>query len=160
MFFADDSYLYCKANIEEASRVLSMLQCFEKASGQRFNTSKSSVFFSVNMGTSSKTDICEVLGMVEAGNRSTYLGLPNMLGRNKYAIMGFLKDKVTRRIEGWDGRLISKPGKEVLIKLVAQSLPSYAMSVFLLPLEITKDIERTISKYWWSSKPNKGRGIH
>lgn len=44
---------------------------------------------------------------------------------------------------------VSKGGKEVLIKSVAQSLPTYAMSVFLLPEEIIKDLERTISRYWW-----------
>ncbi|XP_074363930.1 putative mitochondrial protein AtMg00310 [Apium graveolens] len=34
------------------------------------------------------------------------------------------------------------------------------MSVFLLPLEVTKDIERTVAKYWWGSKQNNVRGIH
>lgn len=63
MFFADDSYLYCKANMEEANRVSSMLQCFENASGQKVNTAKSSVFFSSNMSAGTKSELCEVLGM-------------------------------------------------------------------------------------------------
>lgn len=160
MFFADDSYLYCKADMEEAGRMLNMLQTFEVASGQKVNLSKSSIFFSTNMNADSRSSICSALGMMEADERSMYLGLPNMIGRNKSAILGFLKDKVTRRVESWNGKLVSKPGREVLIKSVAQSIPSYAMSVFLLPLEITKDIERTLSKYWWNSKPNETRGIH
>ena len=54
MFFADDSYLYCKANVEEAQNVLNMLKIFEGATGQKINTFKSSVFLSTNMGNSSK----------------------------------------------------------------------------------------------------------
>lgn len=158
--FADDYYLYCKANEEEAQSVLTMLKTFEYASGQKIKTSKSSVFFSTNMGDSSKSPICDVLGMQEADDRSTYLGLPNFLGRNKSSVPGFLKDKVMKIVENWDGKFISKSGKEILIKSVAQTIPSYAMSVFLLPLEITKDIERTISKYWWGSKPDGTRVIH
>lgn len=83
-----------------------------------------------------------------------------MMGRKKSATLDFLKDKVMKRIECWDGKMVSKAGKEILIKTVAQSLPSYAMSVFFLPLNITKDIERTISRYWWKSKPGNGKGIH
>lgn len=34
MLFADDSYLYCKANETEADHMLTLLQIFERASGQ------------------------------------------------------------------------------------------------------------------------------
>lgn len=89
-----------------------------------------------------------------------YLGLINMMGRSKSSTLGFLKDKVKRRVQSWDGRLISQGGKEVLVKSVTQSLPTYAMSVFPLPLEITKDLERVISKFWWNSKSSESNGIH
>lgn len=82
--------------------------------------------------------------MEEAGEDSKYSGLPNMMHRSKVQTLGYLKDKVKNRILNWDGSLVSQGGKEVLIKSVAQSLPTYAMSVFLLPLETTKDIERAI----------------
>lgn len=83
--------------------------------------------------------------MGEAGVKSTYLGLPNLMGRNKTAILGYLKDKACARVNSWDGKFISRSGKEVLIRSVAQALTTYAMNVFLLPLEITKHIERTLS---------------
>lgn len=160
MLFADDSYMYCKASEEEAFRVLNMLQVFQNASGQKVNKAKSSVFFSMNTSTECCTKVCEALQMVEADERSTYLGLSNTMGRNKSITLGFLKDKVNKRVASWDGKLISKGGKEALIKSVAQMLPSYAMSVFLLPLGITKDIERSMALYWWCSQPNKEKGIH
>lgn len=46
MLFADDSYFYCKADTEDASKVVEMLKVYEKAFGQKVNGGKSS-FFSV-----------------------------------------------------------------------------------------------------------------
>ncbi|KAL8101648.1 hypothetical protein AgCh_033517 [Apium graveolens] len=149
-----------EASEEEVGRVLSMLQVFGNASSQKVNRAKLSVFFSYNTSSECRARVCETLQMVEADERSMYLGLPNTMGRNKSVILGFLKDKVNKRVASWDGKLISKGGKEVVIKLVAQTLPSYAMSVFLLPIEITKDIEKSMARYWWCSQPNKEKGIH
>lgn len=86
--------------------------------------------------------------MNEATEHSMYLGLPNIMGRNKNAILGFLKDKVRKRVVNWDGQIISKGGKEILLKTVIQALPTYAMSVFLLPLSMCKDIEQMMCRFW------------
>lgn len=161
MLFADDSYFYCKAKVEEARKVLELLAIYESESGQKVNVEKSSVFFSTNVITGNKSNICNELKMVEADGKSKYLGLPNILGRNKSSILGYLKNKVQERIRSWDNRvLVSKSGKEVLIKSAAQSLPVFAMSVFLLPVEITKDIERSLAKYWWKTSKNREKAIH
>lgn len=39
-----------------------------------------------------------------------------------------------KRIQSWENMILSRSGKEVLLKTVVQALPSYAMSVFLLPM--------------------------
>lgn len=46
------------------------------------------------------------------------------------------------------------------MKAVAQCLPNYAMSCFLLPTEITRDIEKSIARFWWDSGTSDKRGIH
>ena len=33
------------------------------------------------------------------------------------------------------------------------------MSTFLLPVEITRNFERSLSKYWWGAKDNSNSGI-
>lgn len=43
---------------------------------------------------------------------------------------------------------------------MAQALSNYAMSVFLLPMDISRDIERTTNKYWCSSSSKQTKGIH
>ncbi|KAM6549548.1 hypothetical protein CsatB_021224 [Cannabis sativa] len=160
MLFADDSYLYCKATTVEATRIQEVLSKFEAASGQKVNLSKSSIFFSSNTDSATQHNISNQLGMNIADEKSLYLGLPSTMSRNKSAVLGFLKERVRKRIQGWESKFLSRAGKEVLIKTVAQSLPSYAMSVFLLPLEITRDMEKVMTKFWWQSSNKNGKGIH
>ncbi|XP_060969941.1 uncharacterized mitochondrial protein AtMg00310-like [Cannabis sativa] len=100
-----------------------------------------------------------MLGMLEATDGTFYLGLPNIIGRNKTSILGFLKNKVMARINSWDGKFLSRAGKEILLKTVIQSLPTYAMSVFLIPLGICEDIEKLMASFWWKTTSSKDRGI-
>lgn len=160
MLFADDSYLFCKASENEALGMVDLLQIYEEASGQRVNADKSSIFFSTNVSQGTRSSICRILQMNEADGNSKYLGLPSLVGRNKSSVLGFLKDRVRNRVNSWKEKWVSQAGREVLIKNVAQTLPSYAMSVFLLPLEITKDFERSLTRYWWNGGSNSGSGIH
>lgn len=138
-------------DIGEARRVFDLLGLYERASGKKVNISKSSVIFSSNIIQDNRELICRELQMNEADENSKYLGLPNLLGMRKSILLGYLKDKVKARIQSWDSKFISKAGKETLIKMVAQALPSYAMNFFLLPMDIIKDFERTLVKYWWRS---------
>lgn len=64
------------------------------------------------------------------------------------------------RIEGWDKTQLSKGEKELLIKTVSQALPTYTMSVFLLPKSICNGLESLMCKYWWRNSVNKPKGIH
>ncbi|XP_030494621.2 uncharacterized protein LOC115710395 [Cannabis sativa] len=159
MLFADDSYVFCRANTREADSIMELLHLYEQASGQRVNFEKSSVFFSSNTEASVRDFLCGQLGIYEADDNITYLGLPNIMGRKKTTILGFLKDKLQKRIQGWEGRLLSRAGKEVLLKTVAQAIPNYAMSVFLLPVETSKELEGIMAKFWWRTGYSNTRNI-
>ena len=81
--------------------------------------------------------------MREADDQCTYLGLPNIVGRNKSRILGFLKEKVRANLKSWDGKLVARSGKEVLVKsVVLQALPAYAMNVFLYLVKLRGTLEK------------------
>uniref|UniRef100_A0A803PQB3 Reverse transcriptase n=1 Tax=Cannabis sativa TaxID=3483 RepID=A0A803PQB3_CANSA len=159
MLFADDSYLFCQANSGAARSVMSLLRHFETASGQQVNLTKSSIFFSLNVQQDVRHQISSLLDTDEASNNNFYLGLPNIIGRNKKSILGFLKNKVINRINSWTGKLLSGAGKEILLETVFQSLPTYAMSVFLLPLGTCDEIEKLMARFWWKTTGSKGNDI-
>jgi hypothetical protein len=67
-----------------------------------------------------------------------------------------VKDRLWKRINSWRGRALSKAGKAVMIKFVLQSIPSYVMSVYLIPETTIKEIERVINSFWWGRGSTNG----
>ena len=47
-----------------------------------------------------------------------------------------------------EGRLLSRVGKEVLIKAVAQSIPTYTIGVFQLPVKLCDELNAMFARYW------------
>lgn len=91
-----------------------------------------------------------MLGVSNGIEDSKYLGLPSLIGRSKKRVFGFLKERASKRIQGWQGKLISRTGKTILIRNVAQSIPSYCMSCFLLPKTMCQELMRMFNNFWWS----------
>ena len=45
--------------------------------------------------------------------------------------------------------MLSKVGKEVLIKAIVQAIPTYTMGVFQLPVKLCDELNSLCSKFWW-----------
>ena len=130
LLFADDSLLFYKATQDEVHALADILQLYASASGQLINLDKSSIYFSSNTDGGQRNWIKTWLKVKEVDRFENYLGLPTLIGRSKYQAFAVLKDKVWKKLQGWKGIKLSRAGKEVLIKAVAQSLPTYTMGVF------------------------------
>ncbi|GAA0167235.1 hypothetical protein LIER_22212 [Lithospermum erythrorhizon] len=63
--------------------------------------------------------------------------------------------KVKSKVEKWQFKLLSRVGKEILIRVVAEAIPSYAMQCFKLPVTLCHDLESLMAKFWWGSKEGK-----
>ena len=116
-------------------------------SGQELNRDKTSLFFSKSTPSEMQRRIMGALGVNELKQYEEYLGLPALVGRNKRASFDQLKQKVWKRLQGWEGKLLSQAGREVLIKSVIQAIPTYTMSCFKLPITLCHEIESLIRKF-------------
>ena len=159
LLFADDSLLFCQATQTKGVAIAKILQTYAKASGQSINLVKSSVYFSNNTTSSQKQEMLKTLGVKEVDRFESYQRLPTLIGQAKYHTFSHLKDRIWKKMQGWKGMLLSKASKEVLIKAVAQSIPTYIMSVFQLPMKLCDELDALCAKLWWGQVRNE-RKIH
>ncbi|XP_031095115.1 uncharacterized protein LOC115999403 [Ipomoea triloba] len=75
----------------------------------------------VDMSKADRNAVVHTLGVAQGDTTGKYLGLPSLVGRNKKAILGYLKDKILNRIRSWNSRFLSRAGREVLLKNVLQT---------------------------------------
>lgn len=74
------------------------------------------------------------------------------MGRSKRNAFVEIKARVARKLAGWKEKLLSTAGKEVLIKAVAQAVPTYTMSCFKLPKALYDELTSMVSQFWWGQK--------
>jgi len=159
LFFADDSLILMRARADDAKDLRKILEIYERASGQVINKDKSSIMFSPNTIQQDRSQMRVNLGIQAEAKSERYLGLPVAVGRSRKKAFEYIKKKIWSRIQGWQEKLLSKAGKEILIKAVAQSIPTYAMSCFDLTKELCDELRVIIGKYWWGQQ-DKMNKIH
>ena len=101
-----------------------------------------------------------MLGVDVTDGNSYYLGLPSVLGHSKRVIFGFLKDRLRKLLSSWQSKLLSRAGKNILIKTVAQALPTYSMNVFLIPPSVLEELHKMLNSFWWGSRREGHWVIH
>jgi hypothetical protein len=159
LLFADDNLFFCRANTKEATTIKNIIKDYEEASGQLVNMDKSEMMFSKKVSSANKANIGQILPMCRVDHFSKYLGMPTQMGRSKKQVFSYIQDCVWKKIKGWKAQHLSFAGRSTLIKAVAQAIPTYIMSCFLLPKDLCSHIERMVCRFWWGSNTDK-RKIH
>jgi hypothetical protein len=149
LLFEDDSLLLLKIKDGSAQCLQNILSLYEDCSGQIINKETSSIMFSRNTKSAVKQELMSILDIGSEARNQKYLGLPVYMGRSKSKTFAYLKDRVWKRIQGWKEKLLSKVGKEILIKTVAQAIPTYAMSCFDLTKMLCDEIRTMVIRFWW-----------
>lgn len=99
------------------------------------------------------------LHVVVVPDLGSYLGMSSYVGKNKSLTFQLIKDRIWKKLNGWSSKLLSKARKEVLIKAVAQSIPTYVMTCFKLPVSLLNELSSMISRFWWGKTGGK-KSIH
>ena len=108
LLFTNDSILFCRATMEECGKVLEILNMYKEASRQKVNRSKTALFFSKCTPTETKHNIKVALGVPEIMQYERNLGLPSFVGKGKKkASFNYIKEKVWRKLQGLEGKLLS-----------------------------------------------------
>ena len=88
-----------------------------------------------------------LLGPMQDSRHTRYLGLPSFIGRSMKQVFFILKERIGQKLARWKGKLLSMGGKEILIKVVAQAIPTYTMGCFLLPQSLCEEIESMMKNF-------------
>ena len=86
-------------------------------------------YYTVSLVWAVSKEVKDILEDQEKESDRKYLGLPSFVGRKKMEVFAYLRERVRNKIKGWKAKLLSRSGKEILLKSVVQSMQTYAMSV-------------------------------
>ena len=89
-----------------------------------------------------------MLGPMHDTRHNKYLGLPLIIGKSKVEIFEEINEMVEKKLSGWKKKILSVGGREILIKAVAQAIPTYTMSCFQIPKSLYDEIEGMMRKFW------------
>ena len=129
-----------------------IMSLYEQALGQMINREKTTIFFSKAVNEDTKALISDFLQVLEVKEYENYLGLPAVVGRKRKASLNYIKERVWSKLEGWKEKLLCQAGREILLKVVLQAIPTFAMSCFKLPEDLCHEIEALIRKFFWGQK--------
>jgi len=159
LLFADDSLILIRATEGDSRQLQKILQLYEQCSGQMINKAKSVVLFSKDTKPQQKQVVSNILQVTKETISERYLGLLVHVGHSKTGIFAYLKQRIWKRMQGWNEKFLSWAGKEILINAVAQAIPTFAMGCFDLSKSLCDQISAMICRFWWNQQVEKNK-IH
>ena len=157
LFFANDSLIFCLATLEECEVLQQIFSVYESVSGQQLNRNKIALFFRRNTLRTIQEEIQRQFGAPVIWQHEKYLELPSLVGRSKCNTFDDLKEKLGNKLFGWKEKLLSNAGKEILIKSVAQAIPSYTMSCFKFLDASCDELAGMVRQFWWGQQENHNK---
>ncbi|KAL0302708.1 UNVERIFIED_CONTAM: hypothetical protein Scaly_3023600 [Sesamum calycinum] len=158
LLFANDTLIFSSASSATSRAILDVLEIYRHASGQELNFVKSSVAFSKKTKSEVHRLIADTLQIRMENKMELYLGLPSKVARSKKDLFATFRDRVWQPISGWNAKLLSQVGKDVIIKSIIQAIPSYAMGCFRLPTTLLSELHGMVARFWWGNRGS--RKIH
>ena len=115
--------------------------------------------FSRNTSVLEKEMIVEMPGILATQRYDTYLGLQSLVRRSRMTTFKNIIGLIWKRLQDWKPKFLSQAGNEILLKSVIQAIPTYSISVFLIPKGLCSEINSLMQKFWWGNY-SKEKGIY
>ena len=153
LLYADYTIIFCEAEQKQLCHIRIILVIFEACSGLQVNWRKSSIF-----------PIKEVQQIQALANilkckierlPTVYLGMPLGAKHKAVSIWDDVLRKSERRLALWKSQYLFFGGRVTLINSVLDSLPTYVMSLFLIPGKEVKAIDSLRRNFLWRGNKNE-----
>ncbi|WMV45633.1 hypothetical protein MTR67_039018 [Solanum verrucosum] len=147
--FADDVIIFTSSDTDSLRLIMATLEEYEHTSDQLINKEKSHFMVPSNTPQDITNNIQQVTGFTQKDSPITYLGCPLYIGRQRIIYYSQLVEKVSKKICGWQARILSFGGKITLVKHALQSIPIHTMAAISPPSTTIKYIESIIADFFW-----------
>jgi hypothetical protein len=157
--YADDTLIFMKGDVAELNFLKSLLHTFADSTGLKVNFDKS-MMIPINIPEDKFDELATTFGCSKGTLPFTYLGLPLSLVKPTVADFWPLVSKCEKRLVAFSS-FLSEAGRLELTNAVLTALPTFAMSSFLLPKAVIKQIDKYRKHCLWrgsdisSKKPSK-----
>jgi hypothetical protein len=96
---------------------------------------------------SNQDKVKSLLNVGSVASEEKYLGLPTPDERMHRSKFKLSKECLAKKVTHWEERFMSYGAKEVLIKAVAQAIPTYMMAVFKLPATLCDEFTKMVQDF-------------
>ncbi|XP_043703245.1 uncharacterized protein LOC122653468 [Telopea speciosissima] len=158
LLYADDLFIFMKAEIANVRRVKQFMEAYRRYSGQVINLAKSKVFLG-SISSTRKWRLETTLQIPVCTFPTKYLGVILKKGRVKSDMFLPLLDQFKQRLAAWKGRLLSLAGRIELVRSVMCSIPVHNFSVYLWPADAILKMERWIGNFIWTGEADCSKVI-
>lgn len=152
--YADDTLIFCDANMESLKNIKKALILFQLASGLQINFHKSSLIC-INTSSQWVEKAANALLCKKGEIPFTYLGLPIGGMSSRIKLWESVMLKLSNRLATWKIKTLSIGGRLTLIKSSLTSLPLYFITLFPVPAGVVQKIVKLTRQFLWAGNAEK-----
>ncbi|KAF3793138.1 putative ribonuclease H protein [Nymphaea thermarum] len=157
--YADDFLLFGSASRQQVVRTWLIFRVFELISGLSINSAKCHLsLIHADPATVLLAEAC--FDCKATGLPMDYLGLQITLSFSAPSFWDGVEQKLTDRLQCWQGKLLFLPGRITLAKHCLASVPLHALSVFRPPVAVLRRFDKLIRKFVWDGDRPSDRLAH